>query len=45
MSKEGLSWQYLHEQPGQGKKIGDWINHDEEHDDIVTRSTATVQKA
>jgi len=33
------------EQPGQGRKIGDWINHDEEHDDIVTRSTATAQKA
>ena len=30
---------------GQGRKIGDWINHDEEHDDIVTRSTATAQKA
>ena len=33
------------EQPGQGQKIGNWIDHDEEHNDIVTRSTATAQKA
>ena len=45
------SWYHCHSlslQPGQGRKIGYWINHDEEHNDIVTRlcqTAATVQQA